>query len=101
MSDRSKKRGDSTVPRDPAQFGPLIARRYRLLTSAGDAFDAGDEDHIVVVASVLRLLLTDRLIDRVMPLKRTRFTDTVEHPGEEDAIGGYGFGLTRILGKRT
>ncbi len=94
MSRKQKRTRD--IVRDPAQYGPLLARRFRLLTSSGAAYDAGDEDQTVVLASILRLLLADRFIDRVTSMRAMRFTGTATHPTDENAIGGYGFGITAL-----
>ncbi|MDJ0426010.1 hypothetical protein QNA19_08780 [Rhodococcus fascians] len=96
---RRKRDTSVAVERDRAQYGPLLARRYRLLTVAGNAYDAGDEDQAVVLASILRLLLSegDRLINRVTSIRKMRFTDTAIHPTDDYAIGGLGYGLTSIL----
>jgi hypothetical protein len=68
-----------------------------LLSKVGAEFDAGDEDQAVILAGILRLLLSDGFINRVISMKKLRFTDTAHHPQEQGAIGGHGFGITRIL----
>lgn len=97
MSLKSRKDGSPSVSREPSQYREALARRFRLLSTACAAFDAGDDDHVVDIAAYLRLLLQDRLIDKVTPLGAIEFADTAQHLEEEDAERGYGFGVTRIM----
>jgi hypothetical protein len=68
-----------------------------LLSKAGTEFDAGDDDQVVHLAMNLRLLLSDRLVDKVTPLDELRFADTAQHPEDNRAVRGYGYGVTRIM----
>ncbi|ORX18480.1 hypothetical protein AWC31_14350 [Mycolicibacterium wolinskyi] len=77
------------------QFNEALARRFRLLSKAASEYDAGDDDQVVIMAAILRVLLADRLIDRVTPLDQLAFTDTCDRL-PADAVAGYGYGITRI-----
>ncbi|OYN79979.1 hypothetical protein [Mycolicibacterium sphagni] len=68
-----------------------------MLTKACAAFDAGDDDQIVILAGLLRLMLTDELIDKVTPLKEIEFSDSAEHFEDARTVRGYGYGITRIM----
>jgi hypothetical protein len=70
---------------------------FRVLSKAGREFDAGDEDQTVVLAGMLRLLIADELINRVISMKKLRFTDSAQHPEDDGALGGFGCGITRIF----
>jgi hypothetical protein len=85
------------VERDAAQYRDALARKFRLLSKAATEFDAGDDDQVVVLAMILRVLLSDRLIDKVTPLDQLRFSDTAQHPEDPSTIRAYGYGITRIL----
>ncbi|GAT01308.1 hypothetical protein [Mycolicibacterium fortuitum] len=95
MSRQSKRQGAPFVSRDAAQFSDELARRFRLLSKAANEYDAGDDDQVVIMAAILRVFLTDRLIDRVTPLDQLAFTDTCDRL-PASAIGGYGYGITRF-----
>ncbi|WP_134047890.1 hypothetical protein [Mycobacteroides franklinii] len=95
MSNQSKRQGSPSVSRDAAQFSEALARRFRLLSKAAREYDAGDDDQVVVMAAILRVLLTDRLIDRVTPLDQLDFADTADRL-PAGAVAGYGYGITRI-----
>ncbi|UGT98462.1 hypothetical protein KN246_10300 [Mycobacterium intracellulare] len=96
MSHQSRRAGSPSVQRDAAEFEEAVAKRFRLLSKAAAAYDAHDDDQIVVIAGILRGLLADRLIDKVTPLEQLRFSDTAERP-EDGVHGPYGYGLTRIM----
>ena len=65
------------------------------MSTAAAAYDDGDDDQIVVLAALLRGLLTDRQIDHVTPLDSLMFTDSADRLPDA-AHHGYGYGLTRI-----
>jgi hypothetical protein len=84
------------VQRDAAQYEAAVARRFRLLSKAAAEYDAGDDDQVVNLAGIMRTLLTDRLIDHVTSLNQLHFSDSA-YLLPATAVGGYGYGLTRIL----
>jgi hypothetical protein len=96
MSHQSRKAGLPSVTRDAEQYEEAVARRFRLLSKAAAEYDAGDDDQVVVLAAMLRVLLSDQLINHVTPLDQLQFSDTANRL-PDDAIGGYGYGITRIL----
>ena len=96
VSQRSRREGNPSVPRDVSQYRDALARRFRLLSKACSDFDADDDDQLVFLASILRTMLTDRLVDQVTPLDAIEFSDTAQH-FEDGAVRGYGFGITRIM----
>lgn len=73
-----------------------MARRFRLLSKAAAEYDAGDHDQIAIIAGLLRILLTDRLVDHAAPLDQLEFSDTT-YRLPATSPGGYGYGLARIL----
>lgn len=95
MSRQSKREGSPYVSRDADQFNEALARRFRLLSKAAREYDEGDDDQVVIMAAILRVLLHDRLIDRVTPLDQLDFADTADRL-PAGAIAGYGYGITRI-----
>lgn len=83
------------MQREVTAYEGEVAKRFRLLSDAAAQYDAGNEDHVTNMATHLRSLLTERLIDRVTPLDQLCFADTVDRL-PDGLVGGYGFGLTRI-----
>ncbi|MFT7025011.1 MAG: hypothetical protein ACJA07_004133 [Rhodococcus sp. (in: high G+C Gram-positive bacteria)] len=101
MSKRSKRAGDPVTPRDPASYGMAVRRYHSVLRSSGEMWVQGNEEQIVALLTALRVLLVDRLLDRVVVrLDRTRFVDSAEYPEPPTpgaaVAGGVGFGLTEI-----
>lgn len=97
VSQKSRREGSVSVPREPSQFREALARRFRLLSHACSAFDDGDDDQVVTIAGILRLMLQDGLVSKVTPVDAIEFADTAQHLEEANAERGYGFGVTRIM----
>jgi hypothetical protein len=96
VSRQTRRAGSPYVERDAADYQQAVARRFRLLSKAAAEYDAGDDDQVVVLAAILRVLLTDRLVEKVTPLDQMGFSDSADRL-EEGVAAGYGYGLTRIL----
>lgn len=101
------QRQRATVPRDPATYGPALASRLRMMSAAAKRWDdTRDPEEVVVMAVALRTMLIDRLVDRVISLKRALFFDSANeippHSGIWIGSGGLtsfqmGDGPTRCL----
>jgi hypothetical protein len=96
VSRKTQRAASPSVQRGAAQFREAVARRFRLLSKAAAEYDAGDDDQVVVLAAILRVLLTDRLIDHVAPLDQLHFSDTA-YRLPASSVGGLGYGITRNL----
>jgi hypothetical protein len=88
-------------PRDPTTYLPEVERRLRLLKAAALRWDSSDnDDDVVTMAVCLRTLLGDgdRLLDRVVSMKRSLFFDSPpELPARHDGGAWMGVGGLAVM----
>lgn len=56
------------TPRSPAEYGPLVKNYHALLRTSGSLWDLGHGEQTISLVAALRVLLVDRLLDKVVRL---------------------------------
>ncbi|ANA85428.1 hypothetical protein BOWSER_33 [Gordonia phage Bowser] len=73
-----------------------MQQHLRLLKSAGEQWDLGNQEHVIGMVTALRVLLVDRLLDKVIKLKSARMVDSAIYPPPGSGPNFSGGGLTVI-----